>query len=230
MIAMSLLLITFIYFLLFVIVGLKAPTWSWRLIGWLMLLSPIIWKTWDIPVGHYKFKKLCEQEAGIKIYVQNPKPAKRIRLEGSEFMFGEAYANEFLQQYQGLQQIEAQDRKYNYVRDPAAYALYERDANGKVVSRLMDTVDETSHTKVTYSAPSQAEYFLNYEKKEYPYRIGLERYTLRSAENRVIGMATRVYFFWSEPDNTLLGRTYKLEECGCQIGEYRKLFNAIAHP
>lgn len=228
MIAMSLMAIAFIYFLLFVIVGFKAPTWGWRIIGWLMLLSPIIWKTWDIPVGHYKFKKLCEQEAGIKIYVQNPKPAKRIRLEGD--WFGAAGAEDSLLRYPTLQQVEAQDRKYNYVRDPVAYALYERDINGKMVSKLMDTVNETGHTRVTYSAPSQAEYFMSFERNVYPFRIGLERYTLRSADNTIIGTAVRAYYFWSEPDNTILGRTFKIEECGCDIGDDKKLINLIAKP
>ena len=189
----------------------------------------MLWFTWDIPVGHYKFKKLCEREGGIKIYVQNPKPATRIRLEGGRF--GAAAADDFFVRYPSLQQIEAQDRKYNYVSDPTAYAVYERGAKGTVISKLMDTVDETGpETRVTYAAPSKAEYILSYEKKEYPYRIGLERYILRSADNTVIGTATWTYFAWSNPENTLLGRTYKLEECGCNVDDFIKLVNIIILP
>ena len=228
MIGMVLIFIFGIYLFLFLLVGKKTSNWFARLLGWGVLLAPLLWLTWDIPVGHYKFKKLCEREGGIRIYVKNPKPATRIRLEGSRFGF--SGAEDLLLRYPSLQQIEAEDKKYDYISDPnIAYALYERDENKNIVSKLMDEVDITGpNPRVTYSAPSKAEYYLSYEKKEYPFRIGLERYVLRSADNTVIGAATWTYFAWSEPDHTLFGRTYKLEECGCSPTDDDKLIDLLA--
>jgi len=136
-----------------------------------------------------------------------------------------------LERYPSLQQIEAQDKEYSYVYDPTAYALYERDAKGKIVSRLMDKVDKTGpKTRVTHAAPSQAEYFLSYEIKEYPYRTTLYRYTLKSADNTVIGTATRIYHAWSKPENTLLGRAFNVTYCGCSATDHKKLIALIAQP
>ncbi|HPX62455.1 MAG TPA: hypothetical protein PLN25_11920 [Deltaproteobacteria bacterium] len=213
MITMILIVIAVFYVLAFLAVTFMAPNWGARVAGWLLLLSPIIWKTWDIPIGQHKFKKLCEQEAGIKIYVQNPKLAKRIRLEGNEF--SDSTADKYFQFYPSIQQIEAKDKEYSYVYDPIAYALYERDGKGKVVSKLMDTVDKSPpKTRVTHAASSKAEYFLSYEIKKYPYRTTLYRYTLRSADNTVIGTVTNIYHAWSKPENTLLGRAFNVKYCG----------------
>ena len=213
MIGMVLIFLFGIYLFLFLLVGIKSKNWTARMIGWGALLAPLLWLTWDIPVGHYKFKKLCEREGGIRIFVKNPKPAKRIRLEGNEFCY--ANAETYFQFYPSLQQIEAKDKEYSYVSNPTAYALYERDGNGKMVSKLMDVVDKTGpETRVAYSAPSKAEYFMSYEIKEYPYRTTLYRYILRSADNTVIGTVTNIYHAWSVPEHTLLGRPFNVQYCG----------------
>ncbi len=229
MITMILIVIAVFYVLAFLAVTFMAPNWGARIAGWLLLLSPIIWKTWDIPIGQHKFKKLCEQEAGIKIFVQNPKPAKRIRWQGG--WFGYAHAEDTLLRYPDIKQVEAKDKEYSYVYDPIAYALYERDSKGKVVSKLMDTVDKTGpKTRVTHAAPSKAVYFLSHEIKEYPYRTTLYRYTLRNADNTVIGTATRIYHAWSKPENTLLGRAFNVTYCGCSANDDKKLTDLIAKP
>jgi len=193
MIGMAIMACFVIYILLFLIVGiagLKAQNKTYLLIGLAILIAPIVKFTWDIPIRYFQYKQLSIQEAGLKIYVNNPKPAKRIRLDMGSL--SEHDAELYLKQYPSLQQIEAKDRKLNNTHDPAAYALYESNIKGKVVSKLMDTVDKAGTPKVTYSAPSQAEYFLSVEKKHYKFDVDMERYTLRSADNVIIATVTKI--------------------------------------
>ena len=91
------------------------------------MLSPLVYKTWDMPVRHAQFKALCKKEGGMRVVVANPARAKRIRLIGEKFDSG--YAIDYLNQRPSLIAVEASDAQYGFTRPPAM-ALYERGPDG----------------------------------------------------------------------------------------------------
>lgn len=153
-----------ILILLGLYVGLLVPIWKnveslpARIAVSAFLLSPVIWKVAESSVGYHKFKQACAAEAGLKVYIENPPPAKRLRLEGTTF--GGISADYVLERYPSLQQIESTADNVHIL--PPAYAVYERGQDGKVVSVLMDKVGQVrgAGTKLLESAPSQAEYVI----------------------------------------------------------------------
>jgi len=228
MIAMALILLTALYVVLFFIVGLKTNRWATRLIGWGVLLAPLIWKTWDIPVGYYRFQKLCEAEAGFKVFVPNPAPARIIRLDTSSYS-GET----LLRRRPSVQAAEAQDKKYDYLSKPMAFALYERGENEKIVSRLMDKVGTTpgrGDVRVLESAPSNADYIFS-ENLDYPGdRISRQVQQLRSKEGTLIGSSTSLDYWSGDPLTLFIASNVRY--CGppraTSDREYNQLLDLVA--
>ena len=229
MFTLAFLIIAGLYFSLFVFANKCSKYWSVRLLLWAVLLSPLVYKTWDMPVGHAQFKALCKKEGGMKVLVANPAKAKRIRFEGSS-RWSDSAGWDYLPRFPSLQQVEAPDPQYGFTRPPAM-ALYERGPDGKVVSSLMDAVERPGghgELKVIRRAPTEADYILSYWQETRPIRILVEHYTLRRrADWRVIATTTRIAYEWTDPDKTLLART-AIDECGSGSGDYRKLLNMIA--
>lgn len=221
MIALTLLFVTGIYLGLLVLALWKPEGW-WKAFWAAVVLSPVAYYTWDIPVGYYHFQKLCKAEAGLKIYVPNPAQAKRIRLDGHNFSGTDA--EEFLKVRPTLEQIEAKDKKIDY-SIPPAYALYERNADGQVVSTLIDKVGRPQGGDMTVleAAPSQAEYNLEFERKYPSLRSSFERLTLRRSDGFVIGTSTWINYKWSIP-------TVWTNRCGYDALGYRKLLDLISTP
>jgi len=230
MFTLAFLIIAGLYFSLFVFANKCSKYWSVRLLLWAVLLSPLVYKTWDMPVGHAQFKALCKKEGGMKVFVSNPARAKRIRLEGRRF--GSLFAEGALNRRKSLQQVEAQDKKYDFT-NPVAYALYERGSDGKVVSSLMDAVERPGghgELKVIRRASSEADYILSYSQETRPIRILVEHYTLRRrADWRVIATTTRMIYEWTDPNKTLLART-AIDECGSGIEDFYQLLDMISSP
>ena len=219
-----------LYLVLFVAVGFKTKKWSSRLTGWVILLAPLIWKTWDIPVGYYRFQKLCETEAGVKVFVPNPAPAKIIRLNTPSYSGGE-----LLRRRPSIQAVEAQDEKYDYLSNPMAFSMYERDADGKIVSRLLDKVGEKNGqggVRVLESAPSNADYIFT-TNLDYPGdRMSRQIQQLRSKDGTVIGSSTSLKYLWSNPAKTLFADSLYTSRCGPPMAtldrEYNQLIDLIA--
>ncbi len=90
MIGLGIWILLGLYIGLFVLVWKKVETWPGRAMVWTILLIPVVWKTWDMAVGHYKFKQACAAEAGVKVYEKDLLPAKRLRFEGYMFITGHA--------------------------------------------------------------------------------------------------------------------------------------------
>lgn len=193
-----------------------------------VVLSPVIWKTWDMPVGYYRFKQACEAEAGTKGYDPNPAPAKRIRFEGSGF--GASYAEDALKHYPSLLQIEAEDREYSYLT-PIAYAVYERLPDGTIGSSLMDKVGKMKgmgETKLLESMPSQAEYVISRIREYLPYRLNKEKHVLRHKEGRLVATVTSFGYTDTDPGRSLLGMPWgRAEGCGPGRGETDTLIALI---
>lgn len=123
MIGLGVLLIVAAYVALLIAAGVWTRNWGLRLLLWALLLAPFIYKTWDIPIGYWRFRSLCSSDGGVKIYVVNPAEAKRIRLEGARF--GAPFAESIMRRRKSLSQVEAADRRYDFTK-PVAYSLYER--------------------------------------------------------------------------------------------------------
>lgn len=230
---MVLLVILGLYLVLFVVVGFKTKKWSSRLAGWAILLTPLIWKTWDIPVGYYHFQKLCEAEAGFKVNVTNPVRARIIRLDSYSYTAG--HAEELLQKRPSLTAIEAKDKKFKYLSEPVAFSLYERAADGAIVSHLLDKIGTTpgrGYTRVLESAPSNADYIFT-ETLDYPAdRMSRQIQRLRSKDGTVIGSSTSLDYMWSNPANSLLAQPIRVSRCGPPMAtsdrEYNQLLDLIA--
>lgn len=230
MIAMGLLFLMLLYIVLFIVVGLSAKRWATRLFGWGILLTPLVWKTWDIPVGYYHFQKLCEAEAGFKIYEPNPVPAKVIKLD-TQSHSGET----LLKRRPSLQGVEAQDQKYEYLSKPMAFALYERDADGQVVSSLLDKVGKKSgkgEVRVLESVPSNADYIFT-ENLDYPAdRMSRQIQQLRRKDGTLIGSSVSLKYMWSNPAKTLFADSFHTSRCGPPMEtsdrEYEQLLDLIA--
>ena len=75
MFTIPLLIIAGLYFSLFVFANKCSKYWSVRLLLWAVLLSPLVYKTWDMPVGHARFKALCKKEGGMNFRERMPMPA-----------------------------------------------------------------------------------------------------------------------------------------------------------
>ena len=225
MIAMALIFLTALYVVLFFIVGLKANRWATRLIGWGVLLVPLIWKTWDIPVGYYRFQKLCEAEAGFKVFVPNPAPAKIVRLDTSSYS-----AETLLKRWPSIQGVEAQDKKYDYLSNPMAFSYYERNPEGEVVWRLMDKVDRRNgrgEKSVLESASSNADYIFS-SALDYPGdRVSRRIQQLRSKDGTVIGSSVSLKYLWSNPAKTLFATSLHTSRCGPPMATLDREFNQL---
>ena len=236
MIAMTLIILMVLYVVLFFIVGFKTDRWSTRLFGWGILLAPLIWKTWDIPIGYYRFQKMCEAEAGFKVNVPDPAPARIIRLGSYSSSFSAERAEIILRERPSVQAVEAGDRKYHFLSKPMAFALYERASDGAIVSRLMDklgTAPRRGDIHVLESAPSNADYIFTETRDYLPTdRITRERQELRDKNGTVIGSSTSLSYMWSNPANTLFYSSYHTDRCGPPMAtsdnEYNKLLDLIA--
>lgn len=226
---MALWVILGLYVGLLVLAWKKIEPLPGRIVVLTILLSPAIWVIGESSVGYYKFKQACEAESGLKVYIENPPPAKRLRLEGSGF--GAVNAEGVLNRFPSLQQIEAKDRKFSYV-SPTAYALYERSPDGKVVSTLMDKVGRPGghgDTKLLESAPSQAEYVLSEDLEYMPYRMHKRQYALRDKDGRQIAITTYFSYTDTDPDKSLLAMPWgRVAGCGPKRDEVDSLIKLIS--
>lgn len=229
MIAFGLMFLVGLYIAALVFVWRTFQSRTARTIGLLILLAPLIWKTWDMPVGHYRFTQACDAEAGVKVYEPNPAPAKRVRLEGSSF--GASSAEGALQRYPSLLQIEAEDREFSYFRPPA-YGVYERLSDGKISSTLMDKVGKVNgrgESKVLESALSQAEYVISETREHLPYRLYKGQHALRYSNGRLVATVTSFGYTDTDPDHSLLRMPWgRADGCGPGRGEMEILIDLIA--
>lgn len=229
MIAIGLLILLGLYLTLLVFAWKTPRTRRGKFIAIAVVLSPVIWKTWDIPVGYYRFKQACDAEAGVKVYEPNPTSATRIRLEGSEF--GASYAEDVLKRYPSLLQVEAADKRYNYLTPPA-YALYERQPDGTTISTLMDTVGKVNgqgETKVLEAGLSKAMYAIGESVDYFPYRLHRRKHILNRADGRLVATVTSYGYTDTDPDKSLFGATWGHgESCGPGRGEIDILLSLIA--
>lgn len=231
MIAMALMALIGLYVVLFIVVGFVTKQWLTRLTGWGILLAPLIWKTWDIPLGQYHFNKLCEAEAGFKVNVPNPVPAKIIRLDS--YSYTADHASSMLRKRPSVIAVEAKDKKYDYLSHPVAFALYERDLDGNIASRLLDKVGQPfgrGEIQVIESAPSNADYIVT-ETLDYPGdRMSRWHQELRYKDGTTIASSTSLEYMWSNPANTLFAQSYRTVRCGSWdlAEEFRKLLDLIA--
>ncbi|BEV13614.1 hypothetical protein HBDW_04020 [Herbaspirillum sp. DW155] len=176
-------LIALSVFVVLMILALRVPKTRWGKLFWFaVVLSPVVWLTWDIPYGYVRFKMACYADAGLKVYEKDLPPARRIRLVEGSFLTPRYVFNKF----PSIQQVEVRDEKFNNVR-PTAYAVYERGEDGKLISTAMDKVEEIHGSlMLVESAPSQADYTINETREILPYRLYKTHYTLHRKEKQLV--------------------------------------------
>ena len=58
-----------------------------KLKGWhrtvviVLLLFPLIYVTWDMPVGYFKYRNVCRKEGGIRILATDLSPTRVLKME-----------------------------------------------------------------------------------------------------------------------------------------------------
>jgi hypothetical protein len=165
--------------------------------------------------------------------VPNPVPARVIRLDS--YSYNADHAEEILQKRPSAVAVEAKDKKYDYLSKPVAFALYERGADGKIVSSLLDKVGKTpgrGDVRVLESAPSNADYIFT-ENLDYPGdRMSREIQQLRSKDGTLIGSSVSLKYMWSNPANTLFADSLHTSRCGPPMAtsdrEYNQLLDLIS--
>lgn len=237
MIALGLLLLSGLYLGAFVLAGVKSGSWTQRVSWWAALLAPLVWLTWDMPVGYYRFRELCEKEGGVRVFEEKPAQAKVLRLD-VDGMKGSGGG--LLLDYPSIMAIEAGDEKYQHA-SPPAYARYERDPlkpapttslerlqYKPIVSRLIDRVEIQRNSYVTAErGPSEADYVLRFERWERPIRMTVTRDTLQHPDGRVVATSTRISYSWTNSINTMFAAT-RVDECGGPTDGYKPLLDLIA--
>jgi len=228
MIGLGIWILLGLYVGLFVLVWKKVEALPARIAISAFLLSPVIWKVAESSIGYYKFNQVCEAEAGLKVYIENPPPAKRLRLEGTAF--GAVNAEGVLRRFLSLQFIEAAAANVHVI--PPAYAVYERGPDGKVVSILMDKVGRRGghgETQVFESAPSRAEYSIRLNNEQSTYRLDKHQYILSRADGHIVATATRYSYADTDPSSSLLAMPWgRVGQCGPQYEAVDMLINLIA--
>ena len=228
MIGLGIWILLGLYIGLLVLVWKKVETLPARIAISALLLSPVIWVVGESSVGYHKFKQACEAEAGLKVFIENPPPATRLRLEGTAF--SAVNAEGVLRRFPSLQFVEAAAENVHVL--PPAYAVYERGPDGKVVSALMDKVGRKGghgETQVFESAPSQAEYVLSEAFIYLPYRMHKRQYALRDKEGRQIATTTYFSYTDTDPDKSLLAMPWgRVAGCGPKRDEADSLIKLIS--
>ncbi|MBG7619809.1 hypothetical protein I5R65_10075 [Herbaspirillum sp. AP02] len=202
-------LIALLILFVLIILALRVPKTRWgKLFSLAVVLSPVVWLTWDIPYGYVRFKMACYADAGLKVYEKDLPPAKRIRL-----VDGLRSGVHVFENYPSIQQIEARDEEFDYVR-PTAYAVYERGEDGKLISTSMDKVERVRGSlTLIESAPSKADYVVSQTREILPYRLHRNHYTL-SRKNQQLVAETVAYtyktgdFIWVGAECGPLGSSY----------------------
>ena len=242
MIALTLLLLLGLYLGLFVLVGIKAKSWTPRVLLWLVLLSPVIALTWDMPVGYYRYKTLCAAEGGLRVYEPYPPQAKVLRLDAEHFE--ESDARSLLSRYLTLVAVETRDVNFSTAQ-PRAYARYERNPMSPIPTRgprddfkpVVTSLDQVevrlTGTVTIVAGHSRADYILTQEHEERPIRLSITRRWLRKTDGTPVASTTSIVYAWTNEQNTLLGRT-AAEYCGDIPGKpdvnQEALFGLIAKP
>lgn len=196
------------YLALFVVIYKQAERWMTRIFLWLLLASPVILIAWDIQVGEYKFQQLCKKEAGLKIYVQNPEPAKIIRLENDSVGSAKVY----LKKYKSLKGVETIDYKNDMVYNPMAYALYELNEDSKEPTRT--PLDAVEAGKVVRQGDSKADYTIKTVESHLPIRMWKYTSILTRKDGVLVATSTYITYSWSVRENTLFGVPFNSVMCG----------------
>ncbi len=242
MIGVAFLVLLGLYVSLFVLAGVKAPSWTARVATWLALLSPVAVLTWDMPVGYYRYKSLCAAEGGLRVYQPNPPLAKVLRMDAE--YFNEATARSLLSRYPTIEAVETRDINFSTAQPPA-YARYERNPASpiptmgprddfKPLVTSLDTVDVRPTGTVTLAAGrSQADYIRTEEREDRPIRLSITRQWLRKPGGTPMASTTSLAYAWTNPMNTLLGRTgysYCGSNAGSEDANDKALLALIARP
>lgn len=151
------------------------------------LLTPLLWITWDIPIGYYQFQKACSAEGGLRVF-EKTEPADRVRL-GQKY-FSKSSAEYLLQKFPSLKIVDAQNEPGIYGR----YFNYSRMAN-KIIA------------EESYETGAKASYFLEQQELYIGIRLHKIVWTLRNGSGKTLAQWTELYYLWSDPSNTLLGRS-----------------------
>ena len=217
MIAMILLALIGVYIGLFVFAGYRNKNPKQRWTWWVILLLPVIYLTWDIPVGYIAFKSACAREGGLKVYKQ-PEPADTLRLGNG---FSSLTAEGLLKTFPSLKIVE--------VRDPIGYGNFRKFMRGADGAVNIEEFDPKQQPNFNIEGSTTAAYLIREEEhKESRFRLGRNRYMLKTAGGENVAVFTNFQTAWSIDTNTLLGRAIGVDFCYYESNPENELTKLIA--
>jgi hypothetical protein len=197
------------------IVAIVRPKTRKRKIIWcLVVLSPLIWKTWDMPIGYVQYSVLCAREGGLKIIEHNLPPAKVVRVDAHRFFL--SFITEILRRNPQIEGVEA-GHPEKFMHDLYARYYAQRNltntATAKDIDVKIEATDESTgypEEKTYRMSPmkSKADYMILAERESYPFRTAVDRLILSRSDGQRLAVAGQVSFSWTLDRNTLFGRAY----------------------
>lgn len=185
MISLALLILIGAYIGLFVLAWKKNKTWRGRMTWWAILLAPLVYVTWDIPVGYYQFQQACKKDGGLKVF-EKPEVVRELKLGKGLDRYE---AESILRKYSSLRIIEAQDVSKN-----DEYFLFKKNEKGEI-------------NQMPLSDSLQASFVIERESKDQGIRLEKVRWVLKRINGQEIAAYTHFSYSLSNPEHTLFGRS-----------------------
>jgi hypothetical protein len=213
-IALVVIAIFLIYVILLIVAIVRPKTRKRKIIWCLVVLSPLIWKTWDMPIGYVQYRVLCAREGGLQIIEHDLMPAKVVRVDANRF--SSSFVTEILQRNPQIESVEA-GHPERYMHNLYARYYIQKYSNDISITKDIDLKIEASDEEVGYPweknyrmrpMKSKADYVILEERKLYPFRTTINRLILSRSDGKKVAMASQIHFSWTLDRNTLFGRAF----------------------
>ena len=225
MIALALLFLTALYLLLLLLAAFKARG-RWRVFFLVLLLGPLVYVTWDMPVGYLMFRHVCEAEGGLRIYEKSPAPASVLRMQDNYYA---GDAEDTVKRYPSLAAVEAVDPN---IRDttPRVYTTYRRAEDGSVQTEVLDRYGGGIGGRYEITpGVSRADYVLSDEYEKRPIRLSITRHWLKTSAGSPVASTNRIVYLWTDPSHTVYAANVR-SECGSPWASLGDLIELVATP
>jgi hypothetical protein len=215
MIAIIVIAVAIVYLILILMALVLPKTRAEKFLYTGIILSPLIWKVWDMPIGYANFRLLCSKEAGLHAIKRELTPAKIIRLPATSF--GESSASTMLAMNPRLEAVEAGHPKFHFAD---VYSRYRRvldtPLRDRAVAQQIPVFADSEDTVTGYPGTenyslvrmtSLAEYSISEELQTHAFRNSSERVVLRGRDGSRLVEYGWVTYNWTIASNTLFGRS-----------------------
>lgn len=205
MIAIVVITVAVGYLILILLALILPKTWAEKFLYTGIALTPLIWKTWDMPIGYINYRMLCQKEAGLHVIQREFSPAKILRFPAN--LTEEDELSRLLKLNENLQAIEAGHPRLYFADIYVRYRL-STDAWQKLYMEAEDTVTgyPGSADYSVIKMDSSANYKIIEETENHAFRSTIQRVVLLNASGARLATFGWVIYGWTVASNTLFGR------------------------